>query len=231
MLFRNFTALPFLLMTLVLWSSWENSKIGSPSRKLTKAMNPVIMAYYVPEREYSPEKVPVEKLTHIIFSFTNVIDGEMKFREPETVGPKLEALVRQKQRNPNLKVMIACGGWGADGFSDMALTAKSRQKFIKSASEFIKKYKLDGMDMDWEYPGISGAGTRARAADTRNFTLLMKGLHEMLDRFDTPKVLTFASAGWKRYFDFIELGEKKQIMGLAATGEHMPAVRRQAGRI
>ncbi|MFS4468282.1 glycoside hydrolase family 18 protein [Maribacter sp. 2210JD10-5] len=165
------------------------------------------MAYYVPEANYEPEKIPVEKLTHIIFSFTNVIDGEMKFRTPESSGPKLRALVKQKKRNPDLKVMIACGGWGADGFSDMALTEAGRAKFIASASEFIAKYQLDGLDMDWEYPGISGAGTMAREVDTENFTALMKGLREMLDAFDTPKTLTFASAGWKRYYDFIQVNE------------------------
>jgi chitinase len=193
------------------------------------------MAYYVPERDYKPEEIPVEKLTHIIYSFTNVIDGEMKFRRPEVAGPKMEALVRQKQRNPDLQVMIACGGWGADGFSDMALTAESRTKFIISASEFIKKYQLDGMDMDWEYPGISGAGTKAREEDTQNFTALMKGLRDMLDSFDSPKILTFASAGWKRYYDHIELNEVMkyanytnvmtydQVSGVSIyTGHHTP---------
>jgi chitinase len=193
------------------------------------------MAYYVPEHDYKPEQIPVEKLTHIIYSFTNVIDGEMKFRRPEVAGPKLEALVRQKNRNPDLKVMIACGGWGADGFSDMALTAESRAKFIKSASAFIKKYQLDGMDMDWEYPGISGAGTKAREEDTQNFTALMKGLREMLDGFEIHKILTFASAGWKRYYDHIELNEVMkyvdytnvmtydQVSGVSIyTGHHTP---------
>ncbi|MGB3145742.1 MAG: glycoside hydrolase family 18 protein, partial [Maribacter sp.] len=195
----------------------------------------VIMAYYVAENPYEPEKIPVEKLTHIIYSFTNVIDGEMKFRNPEEAGPKLEALVKQKNRNRDLKVMIACGGWGADGFSDMALTEDSRQKFINSAHEFIEKYQLDGMDMDWEYPGISGAGTMARKEDTKNFTALMKGLREMLDTFDQPKILTFASAGWKRYYDFIELSEVMkyanytnvmtydQVSGVSMyTGHHTP---------
>jgi len=197
--------------------------------------DPVIMAYYVAERDFQPEKIPVEKLTHIIYSFTNVIDGEMKFRNEEVAGPKIEALVKQKERNPDLKVMIACGGWGADGFSDMALTEESRAKFIKSASEFITKYKLDGMDMDWEYPGISGAGTMARPEDTKNFTALMKGLREMLDEFDSPKVLTFASAGWKRYYDFVEMDEVMkyanftnvmtydQVSGVSIyTGHHTP---------
>jgi chitinase len=144
-------------------------------------------------------------------------------------------LVRQKKRNPDLKVMIACGGWGADGFSDMALTEESRAKFIKSAQDFIRKYRLDGMDMDWEYPGISGAGTKARTEDKENFTALMKGLREMLDTFDEPKILTFASAGWKRYYDHIELDEVMkyadytnvmtydQVSGVSIyTGHHTP---------
>ncbi|WP_026951701.1 glycoside hydrolase family 18 protein [Algoriphagus mannitolivorans] len=196
---------------------------------------PVIMAYYVPEKDYKPEEIPVEKLTHIIYSFTHVIDGEMKFRNPEEAGPKLQALVNQKERNPDLKVMIACGGWGADGFSDMALTAESRTKFIQSAKDFIQAYRLDGLDMDWEYPGISGAGTMAREEDKQNFTALMKGLREMLDTFDSPKVLTFASAGWKLYYHHIEINEVMkyadftnvmtydQVSGVSIyTGHHTP---------
>ncbi|MGB7394445.1 MAG: glycoside hydrolase family 18 protein [Pricia sp.] len=203
--------------------------------EIVTAPDPVIMAYYVPEHNFDAEKIPVERLTHIIFSFTHVIDGEMKFRKPEEAGPKLKAIVEQKNRNPDLKVMIACGGWGADGFSDMALTGNSRAKFITSASKFIKEYQLDGMDMDWEYPGISGAGTKARKEDTKNFTALMKGLREMLDTFETPKVLTFASAGWKRYYDHIETNEVMkyadymnvmtydQVSGVSEyTGHHTP---------
>ncbi|WP_339878257.1 glycoside hydrolase family 18 protein [uncultured Algoriphagus sp.] len=224
----------FLLLGLISCSAPEEKQ---SEEKVETLLTPdrVIMAYYVAERDYQPEKIPVEKLTHIIYSFTNVIDGEMKFRNEEEAGPKIEALVKQKERNPDLKVMIACGGWGADGFSDMALTEESRAKFIKSASDFITKYKLDGMDMDWEYPGISGAGTMARPEDTKNFTALMKGLREMLDEFETPKVLTFASAGWKRYYDFIEINEVMkyanytnvmtydQVSGVSIyTGHHTP---------
>ncbi len=222
-------------LALLLGCSQQTEKQSDETTTAQSSAKPVIMAYYVPERDYNPEKIPVEKLTHIIFSFTNVIDGEMKFRNPEVVGPMLEALVSQKQRNSELKVMIACGGWGADGFSDMALTAEGRTKFINSAALFIKKYQLDGLDMDWEYPGISGAGTMAREEDTQNFTVLMKGLREMLDSFEAPKVLTFASAGWKRYYDHIELNEVMkyadftnvmtydQVSGVSRfTGHHTP---------
>lgn len=228
--------LPFLALFFIFGCSNQSTEQAEQSQGLdSPASSPVVMAYYVPERDYKPEEIPVEKLTHIIYSFSHVIEGEMRFRNPEEAGPKLEALVQQKERNPDLKVMIACGGWGADGFSDMALTEASRSKFIESAATFIEAYQLDGMDMDWEYPGISGAGTMAREEDTENFTALMKGLREMLDRFDTPKLLTFASAGWKRYYDHIELNEVMkyadytnvmtydQVSGVSEyTGHHTP---------
>ena len=162
------------------------------------------MAYFVAVDDYKPENVPVEKLTHIIYSFSNVIDGLMKFRDPEASEEKLKELVSQKSRNPDLKVMIACGGWGADGFSDMASTAENRKAFVQSTIDFIEKYQLDGVDIDWEYPAIPAAGTGARDEDKQNFTLLMKELREALDKLNRAQTLTFASAGWKRYYKNIE---------------------------
>jgi chitinase len=168
---------------------------------------PVVMAYYVAERDYKPEAIPVEKLTHIIYSFSNVIDGEMQFKSPKKAGNKLRQLVEQKTRNKDLKVMIACGGWGADGFSDMASSEDNREKFITSAINFVQEYNLDGIDIDWEYPAIPAAGTGARPEDKQNFTALMKGLREALDQLNKPQTLTFASAGWKRYYANIEIEE------------------------
>ncbi len=39
-----------------------------------------VMAYYVPSDNYALESIPFEKLSHIIFSFTEVIDNQMKFK-------------------------------------------------------------------------------------------------------------------------------------------------------
>ncbi|WP_116128296.1 glycoside hydrolase family 18 protein [Lewinella sp. IMCC34183] len=189
---------PILLVLLLLSA---RQPVGAPE----PAIN--VMAYYVPADGYMPEDLPLEQLTHIIFSFTNVIDGEMRFRNPEKSVPILERLVRERNKHPNLKVMVACGGWMAGGFSDMALTDSTRTRFAASALAFIERYGLDGMDMDWEYPGIGSAGIKYRKEDTHNFTLLMKALREHLDRLDRPQTLTFASAGWEQYYDFIELNE------------------------
>ena len=166
----------------------------------------VVMAYYVAEKDYQPEKLPLHQLTHIIFSFTNVIDGEMKFRNEES-KEKLRQLVDQRKSHENLKVMIACGGWGAKGFSDMAHTKENRDKFVKSVVAFNKEFDLDGLDIDWEYPGIPAAKTKAREEDKQNFTFLMKELRMALDSLDRDQTITFASAGWKPYYKNIEIQE------------------------
>ncbi|WP_420320427.1 glycoside hydrolase family 18 protein [Flagellimonas sp.] len=189
-----------LLLALVLFGSFGNI----PDKQMQPPF--AVMAYYVPEKEYHPDQLPLEQLTHIIFSFTKVIDGEMKFKDEKT-GEKLSQLVAQRKNHPHLKVMIACGGWGADGFSDMSHTAENRKKFVASVVKFNKKYALDGIDIDWEYPAIPAADTGARPEDKQNFTLLMKELREALDTLDRPQTLTFASAGWKPYYKNIEIGE------------------------
>lgn len=165
-----------------------------------------IMAYYFPRDEFYADSLPLNQLTHIIFSFSKVIDGEMKFAN-NSDGERLQELVAQKEYYPDLKVMVACGGWGADGFSDAALTEESRKKFVESTIEMVEQYDLDGVDIDWEYPSIPAANTKARAEDKTNFTLLMKELREALDELDRPQILTFAAAGWERYFDNVQLTE------------------------
>ena len=200
---KNLGNITILILGIILVLSFsERVSEKTENIKTTK----VVMAYYVPEREYRPENLPLHQLTHIIFSFTNVIDGEMKFRDAEN-GEKLRKLAEQRENHPQLKVMIACGGWGADGFSDMAHTKENREIFIQSVLEFNREYQLDGIDIDWEYPGIPAAKTKARPEDKENFTLLMKELREGLNTLEREQTLTFASAGWKRYYNNVEIKE------------------------
>ncbi|WP_242095012.1 glycoside hydrolase family 18 protein [Aestuariivivens sediminicola] len=163
-----------------------------------------IMAYYVPSDEYTVDDIPFEKLTHIIYSFTRVIDNKMQFRN-ERHDAALKKLVANKKEHPHIKVMIACGGWGGSGgFSDMANDPDRRREFVSSTMDFVNKYDLDGVDIDWEYPGLRGAGNVHRPEDKENFTALMKELREGLDKLDRPMTLTFASAGWERYYEHVE---------------------------
>ncbi len=71
----------------------------------------------------------------------------------------------------------------------MARTPETRRKFIASAVAFLEKYNLDGIDIDWEYPGLPGVGNPFRAEDGENYTALLKELRKQLD---------FQEKLWKR---------------------------------
>ena len=165
------------------------------------------MAYYFPREEFDVNQLQLEKLTHLIFSFSYVIDGEMAFKN-ELSDMRLKQLVAEKEKYPNLKVMVACGEVGGlMVFRMQLLPTKVARNLSKAQLIFVEKYHLDGIDIDWEYPTIPAEGTKARPEDKQNFTKLIRGLREALDKIDRPQILTFAAAGWKNYFDYIELSE------------------------
>jgi chitinase len=203
---KKYFASIIILFIPLLFSCKSNNKTA-----VDKGVN--VMAYYYTRWEnFKPDSLPYDKLTHIIFSFTEVIDNEMKFPE-DTLDLMLKALVKQKKKHPDLKVMVACGGWaGSGGFSEMARTAENRKKFVESVVKFIKKYKLDGLDIDWEYPGLPGIGNPYIPEDKENFTTLMCELRDGLNTICDHQVLTFAGAGWENAFNHIELDKVMQCV-------------------
>lgn len=92
----------------------------------------------------------------------------------------LNQLISLKEIKPSLQIIAAIGGWGADGFSDAASTPTNRYNFARNVNSLIKEYNLDGIDLDWEYPGNSAAGIKSRPEDRENFTLLITALRDVL---------------------------------------------------
>jgi len=145
-----------------------------------------------------------EKLTHINFAFGRIdAQGLVALPHPG-VAPQLAQLNALKARNPRLKVLLSVGGWTADGFSDAAVSAESRRRFADSAVAVLREHSLDGIDLDWEYPGQDVAGIKARPEDKQNFTLLLQAVRERLDAERPGYLLTIASADHE-YFDHTEM--------------------------
>ena len=165
---------------------------------------------YVAGSEKQPV-IAVEKLTAINYAFAHIVDGAPVLDE-SGAGEVLRRLHALKMRNPKLKILASIGGWGADGFSDAAATDASRAVFARGVEDLVVKHGLDGIDLDWEYPGLPGPGIRHRDDDKRNFTLLLQALREHLDalgvkrsrRADNHYLLTAALADGE-FTKFIEL--------------------------
>ena len=144
---------------------------------------PVIVAYVFQRNDLiQPGQIAAQKLTRINYAFANLQGGRIVngFTDDDR---NLAALVALKQENPSLTVLVSVGGWLWSGnFSDMAVTKTSRDLFIESVVEFINRNHLDGLDIDWEYPGLVGAGNHFRPEDKQNYTLLLKELRHRFNQ-------------------------------------------------
>ena len=71
--------------------------------------------------------------------------------------------------------LLAVGGWemGMGAFSAMVKEEKNMVKFVKTTIEYLKKWKFDGLDLDFEYPGIDWRGSDP----TGNYKLLVFSLN------------------------------------------------------
>ena len=149
-------------------------------------------------------KLDVRQITHLNYSFGLVYNNEKdetndalkdasKLHQiwlSQKVQDDLLKIPQLRKQNPNLKVLLSVGGWGARGFSGAAATKDTRAVFIQSAQEIIAKYGLDGIDLDWEYP-VNGAWglVESQPADRANFTALLTELRTALGH---KKLLTIA---------------------------------------
>ena len=102
----------------------------------------------------NPSEIPVSMLTHLNIAFS-YINHNFQITNMDGILPKMyQNAAAVKSKNPNLKVLIALGGWtfsdpGAwqDVFPTMAPTAENRATFIKNALGWLSEYGYDGIGM------------------------------------------------------------------------------------
>ena len=169
---------------------------------------------YLFSRGCSLPKIDVTKVTHLNIAFGLIYNKEYKEIGPEKnspgatpadFGPEkqhtiylspavakiLSRVDKLKAENPDLKILLSIGGWGARGFSDAAATEEGRKRFARSCKEIIDQFGLQGIDLDWEYPVGGGGIIKARPEDKHNFTLLLQEVREAIGE---DKILSIAGA-------------------------------------
>lgn len=175
--------------------------LASSGARDTRAASRRVIGYYVQwatyARNYEPADIPAAQLTHINYAFVEIRDtGELYSIDPtadfKKVYPAKNGLPAQtaeqatnlragnfgrlrdlKAIHPHLKVLLALGGWGwAGSFSTVAADAGKRAVFAASCAAWVADQGLDGIDIDWEYPG---------AADRDHCTALLQAVRSSLN--------------------------------------------------
>jgi chitinase len=195
------------------------------------------LGYVTDWSNWNPDDEKFAKLTHINYSFAHLGDQEGTVVESFS---KAYNIARLKQNNPHLKIILSIGGWGANYFSEAAETDEHRKQFAKTSIEIIKKYGMNGIDLDWEYPTSTAGGIITASPDDKyNFTLLLKQIREDLNVLEQATgdeyILSIAAGAFMsngentqlteiiKYLDFINVmtyDMEKWVTGGRNTSHH-----------
>ncbi|KAI7827496.1 putative endochitinase, partial [Gamsiella multidivaricata] len=158
----------------------------------------LVVGYWDPWGDVPVSAVDFTKYTHINYGF-----GILKKSSPSPAdiifdryydGTPMRELVKRGNQ-AGVPILMSIGGWtGSETFSTVVASASLRKTFINNALVFVRKntlgdnaatpdgWDMDGIDIDWEYPGRAGADCNTYSPqDSANYLLLLKELRAQLD--------------------------------------------------
>lgn len=205
------TKIPVILFALLMVASFAHAQSNGRSK-------PVIIGYVGGYNGLvNTAIIDATKLTHINYAFVDVKDNRAWLHNEKTDTVNFRMLNLLKQQNPALKILISIGGWTwSKHFSDAVLSDTSRRAFAITSVDIIRKYQLDGVDIDWEYPGMVGDGNVFRPEDKQNYTLMFQAIREELTKLQQETgryyLLTTATGGFPGYLDHTEMGKAQEYL-------------------
>jgi chitinase len=133
-------------------------------------------------------------VSHVLYAFANVSadSGEVtlsdKWAEQDIHYPgdswndvgtnlygNLKAIYTLKKQNRHLKVLLSIGGWTySPSFHPVVVNPAFRARFVESSVKILEDYGLDGLDVDYEYPGND--------EQARGYVELLKEMRIELDK-------------------------------------------------
>nr|POE96544.1 killer toxin subunits alpha/beta [Quercus suber] len=105
----------------------------------------------------SASQIDTKAYTHVFYSF-GTLDTNFKVQ----IGNDLSQYEFQEFQRLSAKKILSIGGWSFSTdpstymiFRNSVATAANRQTAAKNIADFINANGLDGVNIDWEYPGVS----------------------------------------------------------------------------
>ncbi|XP_014223099.1 chitinase-3-like protein 2 isoform X1 [Trichogramma pretiosum] len=177
------------------WMHWMWNHNSTNATAFKSTLKPIkehyVVCYYTFEDNLSTTKLLPNNLdphlcTHIIIGFASVVNCTLNIGKNVTPYHQVVAL---KKIAPTLKVMVSVGGAENDeGFAEMVSNHSNRKMFIRSVLNVTKDLNLDGLDLDWEFPGW------AQKADRQKIQFIQL-VYELRKEFDhSGRKLTLSAA-------------------------------------
>ena len=145
----------------------------------------IIHDCFVGDGKHLVEDIDSSLCTHIMYSFV-VLDASTYLMKAHDAWLDIDLgnfnkFVALKGTNPNVKLLLALGGWNdsrTNKYSILLADAAKRASFVTNAVSFIQQYGFDGLDLDYEYPVYDKVTT-----DREGFTNLIKELRVAFDPY------------------------------------------------
>ncbi|KAF9206198.1 hypothetical protein BGZ49_002847 [Haplosporangium sp. Z 27] len=225
----------------------------------------VVVGYWVPWGDVPVAQLDMTKYTHINYGFGVTVK---KNPNPTDItfdryydGNNMRALVARGNQY-GVPILMTIGGWtGSQTFSTISADPALRKTFINNAMVFVRNntlplyattpdgWNMDGIDIDWEYPGRAGAICNIYTPqDAANYLVLLKELRAQMDlEFPNQRKLLTAAvrvqpfdgangqpmadvSAYAQYFDWVSI-MAYDIMGSwsSTTGPNAPLTNGPAG--
>ncbi|HUA26705.1 MAG TPA: glycosyl hydrolase family 18 protein [Steroidobacteraceae bacterium] len=141
---------------------------------------PQIAAYY--DGGMPVSRIPAAQITDLIYAFGEPNDAGVCTPPTAAQSGTFAALRELRRQHPGLRLLVSIGGWdAAPQYSDIALTGRSRARFVASCIHaFMAGQGFDGIDLDWEFP-VHGGMNRSRPQDRADATALVQEFRRQLD--------------------------------------------------
>ena len=123
------------------------------------------------------------------------------------VQSNIETIVQYRKKG--IRVVLSFAG-NLVYFSDTAYNSETRKKFAEDILRVINLYHLDGVDIDWEYPGYNTG--RDVSVDRPNFTLMMANISKVVKGANPDYLVTAAVPGGRWGIDRYQVAELSKHM-------------------
>ncbi|CAF1202079.1 unnamed protein product [Rotaria sordida] len=151
----------------------------------------------------SPSTLPVIVNDVVKPGSTGRLNGQLK---PPIKQPPPMSMYEQfnilKHKNPQMKTLLSLGGASVNAtqFRTIFEPDKIRRDFIRNTIKYLRNYKFDGLDLDWEFPETE--------SDRRIFSLLVRDyrLEFQNEAFLTDRSRLLLTAAVAAYRPKIEAG-------------------------